>query len=68
MATTSSCHLRPKEAKLDDIEELEWAARQYEIATEYLMGVLAKHEDVSARLGYAIVALCDAIEAEWADE
>lgn len=50
---------------MDDIEELEFACREYQVATEHLMEVLLKHEDVHPRIGMAIVELADAINQEW---
>jgi hypothetical protein len=46
-------------------EELEWAARQYEVATEYLMDVLSKHEEIPNSIAFPLMELADAINAEW---
>ena len=49
----------------DDEEELEWAVRQYMVATEYLMEVFEKHEDMNPVIATALTRLSDAIVGEW---
>ena len=50
----------------DDADELEWAVREYTVATAHLMEIFAKHEDMNARIARALTDLTDAINQEWA--
>jgi hypothetical protein len=50
---------------MDEDEELEWAARQYEVATKYLMDVLSKYEEIPDRIVFPLMELADAINDEW---
>lgn len=51
-------------------DELEFAYRQYTVATDYLLDVFAKYENVadmvvSASIRNALCELADAINEEW---
>lgn len=46
-------------------EELEFAAREYEVATEHLISILEKHEKIPSSIAYALVLLAAAIQKEW---
>jgi hypothetical protein len=46
-------------------EELEFALREYKVAAEYLMEVLAKHETVPGVIGGALILLSKAIDSSW---
>jgi hypothetical protein len=50
---------------MDEDQELEWASRQYAIATQYLMDVLLKYDDIPLRIFLALDELADAINDEW---
>ncbi len=52
---------------MTDVEELEWAARQYETATLYLMDVMSKHEEIPERIARPLMELADAITEEWSN-
>jgi hypothetical protein len=49
----------------NDYDELEWSARQYEVATKYLMDVLSKYEEIPNRIALPLMELADAINEEW---
>jgi hypothetical protein len=50
---------------VNDYDELEWAARQYEVATKYLMDVLSKYEEIPNSIAFPLMELADAINNEW---
>jgi hypothetical protein len=50
---------------MDEAQELEWAVREYTVATEHLIEVLSKHEEVSSRVGAELIALATALTEEW---
>ena len=53
---------------MDPAEEIEWASRQYQVATTYLIEVLERcaDDDVPVRIKRALTEMADAINKEWA--
>lgn len=50
---------------MNELEELEFAARQYEVVTQHLIEVLSKHEEIPIRIKAGLMLLADAINQEW---
>ncbi len=50
---------------MNEEEELEWAYRQYVVATLDLLDVFSRYETVPARIGAAVIELAEAMEEEW---
>jgi hypothetical protein len=48
-----------------ELDELEFAAREYQTATEHLMAVLSKYENIPPRIATTLLALANAINQEW---
>ncbi len=46
-------------------EDVEFAVRQYVVATEHLMDVLSRYDEIPSSIGAELIALSDAITMEW---
>lgn len=54
---------------MNEVEELEFAVREYAVSTEHLLEVMAKtgEESIPATVKGALMLLAKAINTEWGD-